>query len=61
LRNRREKIDIFTLKRPESLNALSPTLFRELHDALKDFKENPELWVGMITGTGRRSYVLGQL
>ena len=61
MRNRREKIDISTLKRPESLNALSPTLFRKLHDALKDSKEKPELRVGMITGTGRRSYVLGQL
>ena len=37
------KIAVFTLNRPEWLNALSPTLFRELHDALEDFKKNSEL------------------
>jgi enoyl-CoA hydratase/carnithine racemase len=53
------KIAIFTLNRPESLNALSPTLFRELHDALEDFKQNPELWVGIITGTGEKAFCAG--
>ena len=56
------KIAIFTLNRPESLNALSSTLFGELHDALEDFKQNPELWVAIITGSGGgRSYVLGRI
>jgi len=54
-----DKIAIFTLNRPESLNALSPTLFGELHDALEDFKQNPELRLAIITGTGERAFCAG--
>jgi enoyl-CoA hydratase/carnithine racemase len=50
---------IFTLHRPESLNALSPNLFRELHDAFEDFKNDPELWVGIITGAGEKAFCAG--
>jgi enoyl-CoA hydratase/carnithine racemase len=34
------KIAIFRLNRPKALNALSPTLFREMHDALEDFRSD---------------------
>ena len=53
------KTAIFTLNRPESLNALSPTLFRELHDAFEDFKGDPDLWVGIITGAGEKAFWAG--
>jgi enoyl-CoA hydratase/carnithine racemase len=53
------KIAIFTLNRPEALNALSPTLLSELHDGLEDFKKDPELWVGVITGTGEKAFCAG--
>lgn len=53
------KIAIVTLNRPDSLNALSATLFRELHDALEDFKEDSELWVGIITATGEKAFCAG--
>jgi enoyl-CoA hydratase/carnithine racemase len=34
-------------------------LFGELHDALEDFKQDPELWVGIITGTGEKAFCAG--
>jgi len=41
------------------MNALSPDLMRELHDAMVDFKEDPELWVGIITGAGEKAFCAG--
>ena len=31
----------------------------ELHDALEDFRADDELWVGVITGTGKRAFCAG--
>lgn len=53
------KIATFTLNRPEALNALSPDLFHQLHDALEDFKKNSDLWVGIITGAGKKAFCAG--
>jgi enoyl-CoA hydratase/carnithine racemase len=49
----RGPITIFTLNRPERLNALSEDLRAELLDALRKFNGNPEKRVGVITGAGR--------
>jgi len=46
----RGSITIFTLNRPERLNALSEDLRAELLDALRKFNGNPEKRVGVITG-----------
>lgn len=53
------KIAIFTLNRPKALNALSPQLMHELHDALEDFRGNNDLWVGIITGAGGKAFCAG--
>jgi len=53
------RIAIFTLNRPEALNALSPNLFQELHDAFEDFKTDSELWVGIVTGSGEKAFCAG--
>ena len=49
----RGPITIFTLNRPERLNALSPDLRAELLDALRRFNNDPGKRVGIITGAGR--------
>ncbi len=46
------KIAIFTLNRPEARNAHTLELLRAMHKAMMDFREDPELWVGIITGAG---------
>ena len=53
------KIAIFTLNRPEALNAMNVQTARELHAAMVDFRDDPELWVGIITGAGDRAFCAG--
>ncbi len=53
------KIAIFTLNRPEALNAMNVQTARELHEAMADFRDDPELWVGIITGAGDRAFCAG--
>jgi len=44
---------IFTMNRPERLNALGGTMGDDLNDALADFTNDPSMRVGIVTGTGR--------
>jgi len=53
------KIAIFTLNRPEALNSMDPTGMKELSQALIDFRNDNELWVGIITGVGERAFCAG--
>lgn len=52
-------IAIFTLNRPEVMNALSPEALAEWTKALIDFRDNKDLWVGIITGAGEKSFCTG--
>jgi len=53
------KIATFTINRPEALNAMNVEAWRELSEALVDFRDDPELWVGIITGTGEKAFCAG--
>ena len=53
------RIAIFTINRPDALNAVNLQVKRELHDALVDFRNDPEVWVGIITGSGERAFCAG--
>lgn len=53
------KIAILTINRPEALNAINVPAARELSQALIDFRDDPELWVGIITGAGDRAFCAG--
>lgn len=52
-------IAIFRINRPEVLGALNVEGFTELHDTLVDFRDNDELLVGIITGTGDKAFSAG--
>jgi E-phenylitaconyl-CoA hydratase len=52
-------IAIFTINRPEKMNALSPQALAEWYDALVDFRDRKELWVGIVTGAGEKSFSTG--
>src|SRR5205807_2617181 len=41
-----------TIDRPEARNALDMYHFRDLAQAWRDFKNEPDAWVAIITGTG---------
>ncbi|MBI4506742.1 MAG: enoyl-CoA hydratase/isomerase family protein [Chloroflexi bacterium] len=49
----RDKVARITLNRPEKLNAINSEMRNELFRVLKDVKDNPEVWLALITGTGR--------
>ena len=53
------RIAIFTLNRPEALNAINAQLTRELKEAMIDFRDDNDLWVGIITGAGDRAFSAG--
>ena len=56
---REDKIALFTINRPESHGALTTEAMTQLHNALMDFRDNDELLVGIITGTGDKAFSAG--
>ena len=53
------RIAVFTINRPEAMNSLNMQTIRELRDAMLDFRDDPELWVGIVTGAGQRAFCAG--
>src|SRR5438105_15581363 len=53
------KIAYITLDRPEALNAFDQAMHLELHDAWMAFRDDPELWVAIVTGGGDRVFSVG--
>ncbi len=54
-----DRIAIFTINRPEALNAMNVQATQELHEAMVDFRDDPQLWVGIITGAGEKAFCAG--
>ena len=54
------RIAIFTINRPEAMNSLSDEVHQKLVEAMTDFRDDPELWVGIITGAGDKAFCAGQ-
>jgi enoyl-CoA hydratase/carnithine racemase len=53
------KVAIFTLNRPEALNAIDPQSAEELNVAFEDFKKDEDLLVGIVTGAGNKAFSVG--
>ena len=53
------RVAIFTINRPEALNAMNGAVHEEINDAMLDFRDNPDLWVGIITGAGEKAFCGG--
>ena len=53
LYDKRDRFAVFTMNRPERLNALGGTMMSDLTEALADFNADPEMRAGILTGTGR--------
>ena len=53
------RIAIFTINRPQAMNAFNMEAARELHEAMVDFRDDPNLWVGIITGAGEKAFCSG--
>ena len=53
------RIAIFTINRPQALNAMNMEALQELHDVMVDFRDDSELWVGIVTGSGEKAFCCG--
>ncbi len=53
------RIAIFTINRPEVLNAINTEVSQEMNEAMIDFRDDSDLWVGIITGAGEKAFSSG--
>lgn len=53
------RIALFTINRPESRNAFTTQMLQQLHESMVDFRNDGDLWVGIITGTGEKAFCGG--
>jgi crotonobetainyl-CoA hydratase len=56
---KRDRVAIVTLHRPEVMNALHPPAGEELDRVWNDFAADPDLWVAILTGGGDRAFSAG--
>jgi len=54
-----ERIAIIIINRPETRGALNVQDHIDLYNTLLDFRNDDELWVGIITGTGEKAFCSG--
>jgi enoyl-CoA hydratase len=50
---------VITINRPKQLNALNKTTIEEISNALSNFRDNNEVRVVIITGSGDKAFVAG--
>lgn len=53
-----DKVAIFTIYHPV-MNTMNVEGLRELSEAMMDFRDDPELWIGIITGVGEKAFCAG--
>lgn len=56
---RRGKITIVTINRPDSYNALNPAASYELSEIFDDFARDDAQWVAIVTGAGTKAFCAG--
>ena len=56
---KRDKIAIITINRPEAMNSIDPETTEELSKVWTDFRDDPNLWVGILTGAGDKAFSAG--
>jgi enoyl-CoA hydratase/carnithine racemase len=59
LLEKKNRVGIITLNRPDKLNALSTALFAEFDRALTEFEDDDEVRVLLVTGAGDRAFSAG--
>jgi len=59
LYEKKDRIAFVTINRPDVLNSIHPPLSEELWDVFTDFREDPDVWVAILTGAGERAFSAG--
>lgn len=55
----KNNVALITLNRPDKLNALNGETINELEDIFDSIKNNPEVFVAIVTGSGEKAFVAG--
>ncbi|MGO9034735.1 enoyl-CoA-hydratase DpgD [Mycobacterium sp.] len=58
--DKRDRVATITMRRPEVLNAMNVRMHEELARVWEDFESDPDVWVGVLTGSGDRAFSVGQ-
>lgn len=53
------RIATITINRPEARNAVDLDTGQELIEAWIDFRDDPEVWVAILTGAGDKAFSSG--
>ena len=53
------RIVTITINRPDAMNALGGTVPQDMREAFIEFRDNPDLWVAIITGAGDKAFCAG--
>ena len=53
------KIATITINHPEAYNSIDVRTLKELHEALVSFRDNNDVWVGIVTGAGDKAFCSG--
>jgi enoyl-CoA hydratase/carnithine racemase len=56
---RKDRITIMTINRPDVMNAISPLVSLEMDKVLNEFSDDPEQWIFILTGAGDRAFSAG--
>jgi len=56
---RKGKLTIITIERPDVMNALHPPAHVEMAEIWDDFATDKDQWVGIVTGSGDRAFSAG--
>jgi enoyl-CoA hydratase/carnithine racemase len=59
VREQHDAVTVLRLNRPEARNALTPTLLRDLGQAVADAEADPQTRAVVLTGTGDRAFCSG--
>jgi enoyl-CoA hydratase/carnithine racemase len=55
----KDRIAYITINRPEAMNAMDPDVYEALSKAWVDVRDNPEVWVAIVTGAGGKAFTAG--
>lgn len=56
---RKDRVTIVTLNRPEVMNAMHSPAHFELHKVFDEFASDPEQWIAIVTGAGDKAFSAG--
>jgi crotonobetainyl-CoA hydratase len=56
---KKEHLTVVTINRPEVMNSLHPPACKEMDEVFSEFSEDPEAWVGIVTGAGEKAFSAG--